>query len=75
MIHILRFLFWPIVWLVITGGAALINLNIWGELWEWLKADPIDRAVTSEYNPRMRRRATLSCDVLAKRDRLTSLAS
>ncbi len=45
MIHLLRFLFWPIVLLAVQIANVAIDSNIWGDLWDWWIADPLNGTI------------------------------
>ncbi|MBT4021365.1 type IV secretion system DNA-binding domain-containing protein [Candidatus Peribacteria bacterium] len=45
MLTFLRFLFWPIVWAIVTLGTSLVNMDMWGNIWEWFIEDPLDRTI------------------------------
>ena len=45
MITFLHLLFWPVILILLTVGSWLINLNMWGAIWAWIVADPLDRIV------------------------------
>ncbi|MEK7136913.1 MAG: type IV secretion system DNA-binding domain-containing protein, partial [Patescibacteria group bacterium] len=45
LISALRIFFWPIVLLLLTVGAWFLRLDLWGNLYLWVRADPLDRII------------------------------
>ncbi len=40
MVFFLRFLFWPLLWLVVSAVGYILNQKIWGDLFSWAVSDP-----------------------------------
>jgi hypothetical protein len=40
VITFLRFFFWPILWALVAIGSWVLQLGIWGDIWNWLLEDP-----------------------------------
>ena len=45
VISLLRILLWPLLAVIATLIGEIFRLNIWAILWNWFRADPLDRTV------------------------------
>ncbi|MFH0770322.1 MAG: type IV secretion system DNA-binding domain-containing protein [Candidatus Peregrinibacteria bacterium] len=45
MVSFLRFFFWPILWVCIVVLTTIVKSDVWGELWTWFIASPLERTI------------------------------
>jgi hypothetical protein len=45
MVTFLRFFFWPILWVIVTVGSAVLKPGLWSAIWQWFRAAPVENSL------------------------------
>ncbi len=45
MVTLLRFLFWPVILLLVAVGNAVFHAHVWSSLWSWFIANPVNNTL------------------------------